>query len=596
MTAPGSLDDTLRRVRRSPVFVTGLSRLRSVARRFLVVTLVGVGAMCGVLAVSFERYVVWADNLLIGRAFALDEPYRSIMVVLTPTLGFTLIALAMRRLAPRAAGANLARVRMAYHDNPSILSPRTILSTFIATPLSLGAGAPLGPEGPIVVVTSGISAAIGRALRLPEKIVRGLIPVGVAAGIAAVFNTPITGVVFALEEVFGAADRGLLGGALIGSVAAAVVERMILGGQPRLAAPFSTWTGPAELIGFALVGVIAGAASGVAIAAAHRLKRTWVRRTPSTVQRAAMAGFIIGVAGLVAPSTLGVGYESVSYWLHGGGTAPTAAIAFAVKIFIFIVAMSAGVLGGSFAPSLFIGTALGAAIGHSAIDLFPNAGIDPKAYAIIGMGAAFAGLLRSPIAAVLIVIELTRDYDLVVPLMLGVSLAIAISRRISRFSIVEQQMMDEGYVEGRDSADPLARIVTGEAMSGALIAFAPDDPLRKALDITRRVRHRIFPVVDRDKRLLGVISRDALEVAPVENTPGMFVREVMERPKLVAAAGDQLTDLVRRMRLHGVDRCPVVDDLTNNRLVGFISPSDILRARQQESKTEDESSFDLFER
>jgi chloride channel protein, CIC family len=517
------------------------------------------------------------------------------MVVLTPTLGFTLIALAMRRLAPRAAGANLARVRMAYHDNPSILSPRTILSTFIATPLSLGAGAPLGPEGPIVVVTSGISAAIGRALRLPEKIVRGLIPVGVAAGIAAVFNTPITGVVFALEEVFGAADRGLLGGALIGSVAAAVVERMILGGQPRLAAPFSTWTGPVELIGFALVGVIAGAASGVAIAAAHRLKRAWTRRTPSTVQRAALAGLIVGFAGLVAPSTLGVGYDSVSYWLHGGGTAPTAATAFAVKTFIFIIAMSAGVLGGSFAPSLFIGTALGAAIGHSALILFPNAGIDPKAYAIIGMGAAFAGLLRSPIAAVLIVIELTRDYDLVVPLMLGVSLAVAISRRISRFSIVEQQMMDEGYVEGSDSADPLARITTGEAMSGALIAFAPDDPLSKALEITRRVRHRLFPVVDPDRRLVGIINRDALETVAAETSSSMFVREVMERPKLVAAVRDDLIDVVRRMRLNGVDRCPVVDEIASNRLVGFLSPSDVLRARQQASIHEEESKFDLFE-
>jgi chloride channel protein, CIC family len=594
MKAPDPLDDTMRRVRRSPVFVTGLSRLRSVARRFLVVTLVAVGAMCGVLAVAFERYVVWADNLMMGRAFALEEPYRSIMVVLTPTIAFTLIALAMRRFAPRAAGANLARVRMAYHGNPSILSPRTILSTFIATPLSLGAGAPLGPEGPIVVVTSGISAAIGRALRLPENIVRGLIPVGVAAGIAAVFNTPITGVVFALEEVFGAADRGLLGGALIGSVAAAVVERMILGGQPRLAAPFSTWTGPLELIGFALVGVIAGAASGVAIAAAHRLKRAWAKRTPSIVRRGAMAGFIVGAAGLLAPSTLGVGYESVSYWLHGGGTAPTAAIAFAVKTLIFIIAMSAGVLGGSFAPSLFIGTALGATIGHSALALFPDAGIDPKAYAIIGMGAAFAGLLRSPIAAVLIVIELTRDYDLVVPLMLGVSLAIAISRRISRFSIVEQQMMDEGFVEGRD-ADPLARIVAGDAMSSALIAFPPDDPLPKALATARRVRYRLFPVVDQDKRLLGIVTREALEAVPQESVAAMFVREAMERPKLVAAVSDDLIGVVRRMQLTGIDRCPVVDDVTNNRLVGFLSPSDILRARQQASTAEKEESFDLFE-
>src|SRR6185436_176451 len=197
---------------------------------------------------------------------AQHEPWRTILIVATPAVMFTLIAAVMQRIAPRAAGANLARVRMAYNEDPKLLSIRSVLATFIATPLSLGAGAPLGPEGPIVVITSGISAAIGRLLNFPRKLVRGMIPVGVAAGIAAVFNTPITGVVFALEEVFGSADRGLLGGVLVGAVAAAVVEKSLLGGQPLLAAPFSTWSSARDLVGFALVGVVAGSVSGLAIA------------------------------------------------------------------------------------------------------------------------------------------------------------------------------------------------------------------------------------------------------------------------------------------------------------------------------------------
>src|SRR5437763_7179728 len=129
-----------------------------------------------------------------------------------------LLALAIRRFAPRAVGANLARVRMAYSTDPSLLGPRSVGATFLATPLSLGAGAPLGPEGPIVVVASGTSAAVARMLHLPRRLVRGMIPVGVAAGIAAIFNTSITGVVFALEEVFGSAERGLLGGVIVGAV------------------------------------------------------------------------------------------------------------------------------------------------------------------------------------------------------------------------------------------------------------------------------------------------------------------------------------------------------------------------------------------
>jgi chloride channel protein, CIC family len=572
-----------------------MSRLRSLARRFLIVTLVAVGALCGVLAVAFERYVEWARALLIGAALNLREPYRTIAVLLTPTIVFTGIAVIIRRAAPRAVGANLARVRMAYDEDPKLLGATAIAATFTATPLSLGAGAPLGPEGPIVVITSGVSAAVGRALRLPKKLIRGMIPVGVAAGIAAVFNTPITGVVFALEEVFGAADRGLLGGVLVGAVAAAVVERALLGGRPLLAAPFSTWSGPHELLGFALVGIVAGSISGLAIASAHRLKRQWARVMPSMPLRAATAGLLIGGAGLISPSILGVGYDSVSFWLHGGGNAPSTALAFFVKTVAFVIAISAGVLGGSFAPSLFIGTALGASIGFSVQHVFPNAGIDPKAFAIIGMGSFFAGLLRSPIAAVLIVIELTRDYELVVPLMLGVSLAVAISRRISRLSIVEQQMIDEGYVEGHDSADPLSRVHVSEVMTRSPLAVRDSDQLAIAVITIGSIRHRMYPVVDGEGRLVGIITRKTVDKA-YEKPRGVLVHDVMEPPALIAAADEELLEIVRRMQMSGIDRCPVVESDGTSRLVGFLSPSDILRARIAHARvSEDEVDFELFE-
>src|SRR5512141_2010530 len=178
-------EDTLR-ARGERTLVTSLSRARSLARRFLVFTLAVVGALCGIVAVVFERYVEAARSLMIGVALDRSGWLRIALIVATPTVVFPLITLIIRRFAPRAVGANLARVRMAYNEDPALLSRRSVAATFLATPISLGAGAPLGPEGPIVVVTSGISAAIGRALRLPRKLVRGMVPVGVAAGIAAV--------------------------------------------------------------------------------------------------------------------------------------------------------------------------------------------------------------------------------------------------------------------------------------------------------------------------------------------------------------------------------------------------------------------------
>ena len=583
------------RLAATPFFSNLTSHVRAFARRFLLLTTVIISAMCGLAAVAFHRYFEYARALLIEPALDYDGMTGTLLVLLTPPAVFVVLALVIRRFAPRAVGANLARVRLAYHGDTAAIGPRPMAATFLATPISLGAGAPLGPEGPIVVVTSGLAATIARALRLPPNLVRGMIPVGVAAGIAAVFNAPMTGVVFALEEIFGAAHRGLLGGVLVGAVAAAVVERAVLGGQPILSAPYSTWHNAGELVGFAIVGIAAGLASGAAIAVSHRLKRWWSAKMPSLVARAATAGLCIGAAGLIAPSILGVGYDSISFWLHGGGTAQQTAIAFAVKIVAFVIAISAGVLGGTFAPSLFIGTALGAATGHTAQMLFPSASIDPKAYAIVGMGAMFAGLLRSPIAAVVIVVELTRDYELMVPVMLGVSLAVSISRRISRLSVVEQQMLDEGFDESSEASDPLARTMIVDVMTTEPEALQADEPLRNAARADGRPLRRIYPVIDEDGRLLGVMRREALAAALATDAAARPVRESMEDAALVATTDESLIDVIRRMELNGVDRCPVIACDGSHRLVGFVSPSDILRARLRHRDARDESRFEFFE-
>lgn len=566
-----------------------VSQVRRIARRFVILTVVVIGVICGVLAVLFHRYVELMHDLLIGRALLQHGIIGRVLVVAVPATVFAALSAIVQRVAPRAVGANLARVRMAYNRDPSVLSARSIIATFLATPVSLGAGAPLGPEGPIVVVTSGVSAGLARMLHLPKKLVRGMIPVGVAAGIAAVFNTPITGVVFALEEVFGTAERGLLGGVIVGAVAAAVVERSMLGGQPLLAAPSTSWSDPRELLGFALAGVLAGAFSGYSIAAMHWLKRCWARAMPSMVLRTATAGALIGLLGLIAPSILGVGYHSVSFWLHGGGSAAGSGIAFGVKVLAFVVAVSSGVLGGTFAPSLFMGAALGSAIGHGALALFPASGIDPKAYALVGMGAFFAGLLRSPIAAVLIVVELTRDYDLILPLMLAVSLSIAVSRRISHLSIVERQMADEGYEEIHYAGDPLAALRVMDAMSRDPQTIAPGATLVEGAALAATTRHRIFPVCDREGRLLGIVRRESLLTGATGIAAG-----VMEASSLTVFPEDELIDVVARMQHAGVDRCPVVVDTISQRLIGFLSPSDILRARMS-NPGEEQQTFEIFE-
>jgi CIC family chloride channel protein len=535
--------------------------------------------LCGIAAYVFHKMVDVIRALILAPGLRQEGVVRAVLVIAVPAATAFLIAIVIRHWAPGAGGANLARVRRAYGQNPEVLDFRSVTATFLLTPVSLGSGAPLGPEGPIVVVASGIAAGFARLLRLPRKVIRGMIPVGTAAGIAAIFNAPITGVVFALEEVLGTAEKGVLGGAIVAAVAAAVVESFLLGGRPVLAAPSATWTDARELVGFALVGIFAGIASGLAMLAIPLLKRAAERRIPHTAIRGGLAGALIGVLGLVSPSILGVGYEAASTWLNGGGSLGESGLAFGAKTIGFVVALSSGVIGGTFAPSLFMGAALGSTIGHSMKLAFPALSIEPHAYALVGMGAFFAGVLRCPIAAVLIVVEVTGDYGLILPLMLAISLGITISRRISRVNIVEQQLREEGFGGGDKKLDPLSDLRVADVMTAQVVAVESGMSVIDAARSLAGHRHHFYSVVDDRGDFLGVVEAEAIDEAARDGDLDRRMADLCHPAEIVATEDMAVTDLVRRMGARGLIRCPVVAAAGSRRLVGFVSPSDLLRAR-----------------
>ncbi len=550
--------------------------MTQISRRLLLVMFIIAGLVSGLAAVLFHEWVVLSRELLFDRVLRTSGWTRAAFLIAIPAATAALIGWIVQRWAPGTLGANLSRVRRAYAEDESHLDARTVFFTFLLTPLSLGSGAPLGPEGPTVVVTSGLSVWVARVLKFPRKVLRGMVPVGTAAGIAAIFRTPITGVVFALEELLGTSSRSILGGTLIAAVAAAVVQQVTARDNARiLPASAAVWNHAAEMIGFAVVGVCAGIVSGVMLRVAAIARDRLRRRIPSVPLRFALGGVCVGILGVLNPTMLGVGYETTSLLLRGGGSLLFDAEAFGAKALGFFVAAAAGLLGGTFAPSLFIGASLGGLIGHAA--QLVDAHVDPGAYALVGMGAYFAGTLRAPIAAVLIVLELTNDYGLVVPLMLGVALSNLISHAITPRSLEEDQLAREGFREQPAARDPLAALQVPDVMSAAPIAFRRETPLFDVLERTRYERHRIYPIVDERHRLVGQLTgervAEALRTQRLEATAG----DLME-PTLIAARTDETVHaLLGRMHATLVDRCPVVDD--GGVVVGFVSPSDFVKAR-----------------
>ena len=552
--------------------------MTNVSRRVLLLMFIAAGLVSGAAAVLFHEWMVISRSLLLERALQTTGWLRVLLLVAIPATTAAVLGAIVQRFAPSALGANLARVRRSYVEDVRHLDARTVIFTFLLTPLSLGSGAPLGPEGPTIVVTSGLSVWIARVLKFPRKVLRGMVPVGTAAGIAAIFRTPITGVVFALEELFGTSSRSILGGTLIAAVSAAVVQHAAAQGNVRiLPAAAATWNTAWELVGFAIVGVCAGIVSGAMLRVAVVMRDRFRERVPSVPLRFAMGGAAVGMLGVLSPTMLGVGYETTSLLLLGGGSLPFDAEAFGAKAIGFVIAASAGLLGGTFAPSLFIGASLGAVVGHGGEMLLADVPIDTGAYALVGMGAYFAGTLRAPIAAVLIVIELTNDYGLIVPLMLGVALSNSISHAITPLSLEEEQLAREGFRQRSDARDPLAQLLVRDAMWTDILTFVRDTPLVEVVERTRDLRHQVYPIVDEQSRLVGLLQGDAIARAVRQQLFETTVEDLMDPPLIAARESEALHELLDRMAATGVDRCPVVD--TAGVVVGFLSPSDVVRAR-----------------
>ena len=537
------------------------------------------------MAVVFHGAIEVLRALLIGTA--LRHPsglVRGALLVTVPAAAGGLLAWLVPRFAPRAGGG-LALVRKAFAgDHARLLDIRTLVGVYGANALSLGAGTPLGPEGPTVVLTSGFAAAAARWLRLPGRFVRGMVPIGTAAGIAAIFNAPITGVVFALEEIMGAASRGVLGGSLLAAVAAAVVERTFLGGHRLLPAAPAHWGDLRELFGFAVLGVLCGAAAGGLPHFVPILQRGLEKFTARSGQhafivRGMLVGAVVGLLGVVAPDSLGIGYPAVANWLNGGGTGPQAALAFGAKLAGVALALAAPLVGGVFAPSLFLGASLGAAAGHLGQFLFPLAHIEPGAWALVGMGAFFAGFLRTPIASVLIVFEVTGDYGLVLPQMMTVVLASIVARRISRETLVERALGPVGTRRQGERADPLAQRFVRNVMTTKPKAPLVSHTTLEAIRLVAGSRHEQFPVVDESGLLAGILFARDLDAAVLEDRLNVTARSLARAPALLLTPDMTLAEAALRLAQAGESRAPVVESVESPRLVGFLSSSDLIRAR-----------------
>jgi CIC family chloride channel protein len=442
-----------------------------------------IGVFAGLAVVCFRVAIEASRIWLLGSAVSPGWP----RVLLVPTVIGLSVAVIVQRGFPAVRGSGVNQTKAAVYVYDGFIAFRTVIGKFLTSAISIGGGHSLGPEDPSLQIGAGLASLFGRRLGLSRPRVRLIAPVGAAAGLAAAFNAPITAVLFVIEEVIGTWSAVALGAIVVSAVSSAVVSQWFLGDQPLFRVPVYHLNDPRELLLYAALGVIGGAASlafvKLVLPFRHRLQRlpSWTRYVQPGI-----AGAAIGLIGLRTPQVMGAGYEFIDAAMHDQYTWAFMAALAGLKILATSMSFGCGVPGGLFAPTLFIGAMVGGAVAGLGRAVAPGLDIATGAYTLIGMGTLFAGILRAPITSVFMIIEVSGNYSIVLPVMISNTIAYLVSRRFQRNAIFDVLAEQDGIVlpsmeQQRESAGPHVEDAM-EPPSGLVDAtITVEDALRTAV-------------------------------------------------------------------------------------------------------------------
>jgi CIC family chloride channel protein len=541
-------------------------------RRLFALTL-ALGIVCGLAAVSFHVLIDVVERHLLAPAVAQPLLLRGLwLTALLGSVGLVVGALLVSTF-PYARGSGIPEVKYEFATTPGPrLSTKTIIGKFLLGTLSIGAGFSLGREGPTVQITAGLGAILARLTRQGPRVEQSLVCVGAAAGIAAAFNTPIAAITFALEEIVGSLNQRLLGGIVVATVAAAVVEHALVGGHPVFAVPQYALRQWWELIGYSVLGVFAAVAATVFVKSVLWMRgavRGW-SGCPGWA-KPGVGGVLVALLGTPFPAVLGIGYATLSTALLGQLPMTTMAVLSMVKLAATVVSYAWGLAGGIFAPSLYIGGMLGGALGAGIQHWVPANPNLVGSFALVGMGAFFAGAIRAPITSIMIIFEMTGDYAIILPLMIANVISYTLAARWQPTPIYDALLKQDGLHLGDHDMSAFRQLSVASAMTHAVVTAGPAEPAATALGRVRDLGVNALPVVDSAGVLSGIVSRKDLERA----AEGGTVETVMTAPVVTVFVDENLDAALVRMGRHAIRQLPVVERAQPQRVVGIIALKDI---------------------
>ena len=539
---------------------------------FLVLALV-IGALTGLAVVAF---ILLTERMGMRLYPTAGAPWRRVLFPVAGSLG---IGYLLYRYFPNARGSGVPQTKAALYAREGRITLRTVLGKFFCTSATLASGIPLGREGPSVQVGAGIGSVLGRLLGLRSEQVKNLIPVGAAAAIAAAFNTPLAAVLFSLEEIVGDLHAPVIGAVVLASATSWMVLRVSLGNHPLFKVPQYQLVHPAEFVVYAVLGVAGGLVSVAFTKLLLGMRARFLKFPKSTVWFQPLAGgLLVGGIGWFVPQVLGVGYGYVGDALNGNMAFKMMLLLVVLKLITVTTSYASGNAGGIFGPALFIGAMLGGTVGTLAHHLFPAYTATPGAYALVGMGAAFAGIVRAPMTSVLMIFEMTQDYAVIVPLMIANLVSLFIASRLQHEPIYEALAVQDGiHLPSAKTRQRPGRRQVRKVIRAASQLLPAEMTVRGALERVRASEFRTWLVTD-PRGVIGIIDISRLE-RELADSADKKLSELVGSRAFPHVHPDHGLDLaLERMGTNKIELLPVVNRADVHKLEGVVTLPDVLDA------------------
>lgn len=538
---------------------------------FLILTLV-IGAFVGATVVAF---IVLTERFGTRIYPAGGEGLRRLLV---PILGSLVMGYLLYRFFPDARGSGVPQTKAALFARQGRITLSTVVGKFFCTSATLACGIPLGREGPAVQVGGGIASVLGRNLGLRPEKVKALIPVGAAAAVAAAFNTPLAAVLFALEEVVGDLHAPVLGSVVLASATSWAMLRVLLGSNPLFRVPQYQLVSPLEFAVYAVLGVAGGLVSVAFTKLLLGMRAQFLRFPKKTLWFQPVAGGLaVGIMGWFVPQVLGVGYQHVGEALNGSMALRLMAVLLVLKLLAVVTSYASGNAGGIFGPSLFLGAMLGGIVGTVAQKLLPGHIATPGAYALVGMGTAFAGIVRAPMTSVVMIFEITRDYAVIVPLMISNLVSFFISSRLQKKPIYDELARQDGiHLPTAETRQQGEQRQVSQAMQAATEILSADSRVQEAVGKTSKSAASAWVVCD-EKGVRGMLSRKGLEQAAQSGGATKRLVDLLVTVEFVHVHADHpLAVALERLGASKLGMLPVVSRANVHQLEGIVTLRDIL--------------------